>query len=97
MPLTSSGSRDISILYRLTVIRHFYERAFKKSRNFQRDSDDPEKVERYQAEAMVRGQVPIHALLGVVCYTEHAQEELLTQVDRLGIGLNIHCLPHWYF
>jgi hypothetical protein len=89
-----------------TVTANFYNRLehldqidwlLLQRRNFQRDSDDPEKVERYQAEAMVRGQVPIHALLGVVCYTEHAQEELQTQVDRLGIGLNIHCLPHWYF
>lgn len=68
-----------------------------QQRNFQRDPDDPEKVERYQAEALVHGQVPIQALFGAVCYTPQAQLELQQQAARLGVQLDIHCIPGWYF
>jgi hypothetical protein len=68
-----------------------------QQRNFQRDPDDPEKVERYQAEALIYKQMPIHALLGVVCYTQQVQRELQEQIGRLGIQLDIRCLPAWYF
>ena len=36
-------------------------------RDFQRDPDDPVKVERYQAEALVHHHLPIAALSGVIC------------------------------
>ncbi|WP_339087154.1 type II toxin-antitoxin system toxin DNA ADP-ribosyl transferase DarT [Shewanella chilikensis] len=66
-------------------------------RNFQRDPNDPEKVERYQAEALVYGQVPVQALLGAVCYTPQVQQELQEEAVRLGVQLDIHCMPQWYF
>lgn len=68
-----------------------------QQRNFQRDPNDPEKVERYQAEALIHGQVPIQALLGVVCYTQAIQRELQEQAERLGVQLDIRCIPQWYF
>jgi len=68
-----------------------------QTRNFQRDPDDPEKVERYQAEALIHGQMPIEALLGVVCYTAEIQRELQEQAERLGAELAIRCRPAWYF
>lgn len=68
-----------------------------QQRNFQRDPNDPEKVERYQAEALIHGQVPIQALLGVVCYTQAIQRELQEQAEQLGVQLDIRCIPQWYF
>jgi hypothetical protein len=68
-----------------------------QQRNFQRDPDDPEKVERYQAEALIFGHMPIHALLGAVCYTQPVQQELEEQANRLGVQLDIRCIPGWYF
>ncbi|MEQ4541365.1 DUF4433 domain-containing protein [Halomonas desiderata] len=68
-----------------------------QQRNFQRDPDDPEKVERYQAEALVHGQVPIQALFGAVCYTQQVQLELQQQAAMLGVQLDIRCIPGWYF
>jgi hypothetical protein len=54
-------------------------------------------VERYQAEALIHGQMPIEALLGVVCYTSEIQRELREQAERRGVELNIRCRPAWYF
>ncbi|MBF60294.1 MULTISPECIES: type II toxin-antitoxin system toxin DNA ADP-ribosyl transferase DarT [Halomonadaceae] len=68
-----------------------------QQRNFQRDPDDPEKVERYQAEALIHKYVPIQALLGAICYTPQLQLELQQQSAELGSALDIHCRPSWYF
>lgn len=66
-------------------------------RDFQRNPDDPEKVERYQAEALVHAHVPIDALYGAVCYTEAVRGELEGYATRLGVAMDIHVMPHWYF
>lgn len=68
-----------------------------QQRNFQRDPDDPEKIERYQAEALIHRYVPIQALLGAICYTPQVQLELQQQAAELGGALDIHCRPSWYF
>lgn len=68
-----------------------------QQRNFQRDPNDPEKIERYQAEALIHGHVPIDALLGAVCYTQGVQQEIQQQADELRVKFDIHCLPAWYF
>lgn len=66
-------------------------------RDFQRDIDDPEKTERYQAEALIYQKVPVDALLGAVCYTKEAQRQLDETAVKLGIELNTFCRPEWYF
>lgn len=71
--------------------------ALLRQRNFQRDPDDPEKVERYQAEALIHRHVPIQALLGLVCYTESVRGELQRHAAGLGVDLDIRCIPGWYF
>lgn len=68
-----------------------------QQRNFQRDPDDPEKIERYQAEALIHKHVPIQALLGAICYTPQVQLELQQLAAELGGALDIHCRPSWYF
>lgn len=45
-------------------------------RDFKRDLNRPEKVERYQAEALVYRHVPVDALLGIVCHDANAQSRL---------------------
>jgi len=45
-------------------------------RDFRRDPDDPEKVERYQAEALVHRCLPLETLLGIVCYTDTMKDFL---------------------
>lgn len=68
-----------------------------QQRDFQRDANDPEKVERYQAEALVYQHLPIAALIGAVCHTPAVQQELQDLARRHRIDLDIRCMPHWYF
>ncbi len=38
-----------------------------QNRDFRRDPDDPAKIERYQAEALVHQYLPVEAIIGVAC------------------------------
>jgi hypothetical protein len=66
-------------------------------RNFQRNPNDPEQIERYQAEALIYQHLPVSGLLGIVCYTDELKLQLEKQIMQLGIQLDIHRLPGWYF
>jgi hypothetical protein len=68
-----------------------------QQRDFQHDPFNPEKIESYQAEALIYQHMPIQALMGAICYTERARQELQQQAGRLRVALNIHCKPNWYF
>ncbi len=68
-----------------------------QSRNFQRNPNDPEQIERYQAEALVYQHVPVTGLLGVVCYTDTVKNGIDAQCHGLGIQLDVRALPQWYF
>jgi ssDNA thymidine ADP-ribosyltransferase, DarT len=66
-------------------------------RDFQRDENDPGKLERYQAEALAHQCVPVEALLGVVCYTQEAQREVEAAIASAGVDLRVFSRPGWYF
>lgn len=66
-------------------------------RDFSRNPDDPEKVERYQAEALVYRHVPIAALHGVVCYNDAIKNRIDQQVADHGLRLDVRAIPGWYF
>jgi len=67
-----------------------------RARDFRRDVDDPEKIERYQAEALVYRYVPLEALLGIACHSDAVKTELVEQngPDR---ALPIKVRSDWYF
>lgn len=66
-------------------------------RDFKRDPEDPEKLARYQAEALVYKHVPISALLGVVCSTDGVREQIAKKIEQKGLNLEVHMRPAWYF
>jgi hypothetical protein len=68
-----------------------------QARNFQRNSNDPEQIERYQAEALIHRHVPIQALIGVVCYTDLIKMTIMQQAAELNLNLNIKAMSGWYF
>lgn len=68
-----------------------------QARDFRRDPDDPGKVERYQAEALVYRWLPVEALLGLVCYTATIKHDLEQMVAKRGLNLCLHVRPGWYF
>lgn len=68
-----------------------------RSRNFKRNPEDPEQIERYQAEALVYQHLPVSGLLGVICYTDEVKAMLETNAKNVGINMDIRVLPNWYF
>lgn len=68
-----------------------------QARDFKRDPEDPAKIERYQAEALVHQHCPVDGLLGVVCYTDALQRSIESLVSSRGLALPVHARPGWYF
>jgi len=67
-----------------------------QARDFKRDPEDPGKVERYQAEALVYQHVPMAAILGVVCYRQEQQRKIENDCDTLKLNTKVYCRPGWY-
>lgn len=65
-------------------------------RDFRRDPEDPEKVERYQAEALAYGHVPVGALKGVACYSQEIREEIEAAAACNGVRMKVIARPRWY-
>jgi hypothetical protein len=66
-------------------------------RDFKRDPDDPRKMERYQAEALIHHYLPITGLLGIMCYNDAMKERIEQDVAARGLSLSVHARPGWYF
>jgi hypothetical protein len=66
-------------------------------RDFRRDPEDLAKFERYQAEALVYRHLPIHGLLGIVCYTDNLKEAIERQLRTRNLNLPVHVRTKWYF
>ena len=67
-----------------------------RARDFRRDAEDPGKIERYQAEALVHRHVPVTALLGVACHSAAVKTELEATLGRDN-PLPIRVRSDWYF
>jgi hypothetical protein len=68
-----------------------------QARDFRRDPEDPAKFERYQAEALVHGHLPISGLLGVVCYTDKIRLVIEQQLQARNLKLQVVARTDWYF
>lgn len=68
-----------------------------QARDFKRDPDDPRKVERYQAEALIHKNLPVKALLGMICYTDSQKNDIREQISELDLDLTVHARKDWYF
>lgn len=66
-------------------------------RDFKRDPDDPRKMERYQAEALIYQHLPVNGLLGVVCYTEQLKLNIEREIAARKLDLPVHARSGWYF
>lgn len=66
-------------------------------RDFKRDPEDPAKFERYQAEALIHGHLPVGGLLGIVCYTEALKQRIEQQIQSRKLNLPVHARTGWYF
>ena len=68
-----------------------------RERDFKRDPEDPGKIERYEAEALVKDHVPVGALLGVACFNQVVAAEIGAIVNAAAAELRVLVRPGWYF
>ena len=67
-----------------------------RARDFKRKPEDPSKMERYQAEALIHHHLPVEGLTGLACYGEAQQEALEADCARRDVGLRVVARPGWY-
>jgi hypothetical protein len=67
------------------------------ARDFQRDPNDPGKLERYQAEALIHQHVPVSALRGVACFDSDSERQIIGQLSQAGVSLRVATKSDWYF
>lgn len=67
-----------------------------QARDFKRDPNDPGKVERYQAEALVYRHLPCDALTGVICNGDKAKSTINRIAAREQLTVQAACLPEYY-
>lgn len=68
-----------------------------QARDFRRDPNDPGKLNRYQAEALVHRHCPVEALSGIVACDAAVALEAERQVAKQGASLQVVHRPGWYF
>jgi len=66
-------------------------------RDFRRDPEDPGKLERYQAEALVHEHLAVEALMGIACYEDDLCRRIAAAADERGLELRVLTQPSWYF
>jgi hypothetical protein len=68
-----------------------------QARDFKRDPNDPGKVERYQAEALVHRRLPAAALSGIVCHGAAEEERIRQVMVSAPVDCPLAVRPTWYF
>ena len=68
-----------------------------QARDFKRNPDDPGKLERYQAEALVHRHLPVGGLLGMACHGQATATSLTQLASARGLSLRAIAQPGWYF
>lgn len=68
-----------------------------QNRDFKRDINDLEKVERYQAEALVFKNCPVAALLHIGCFSEGVRQTVESAIEERALELKVSVQRGWYF
>ncbi len=68
-----------------------------RNRDFKRSDDDPDKLSRYQAEALIKSHVPVAALLGMICHSASSREILAGLTHQAGVDLGVAIRPKLFF
>ena len=67
------------------------------ARDFKRDPEDPGKLERYMAEALIHEHVPISTLLGIACYDDQSAGTVTEMMKEAGVSLTTKVKRDWFF
>ena len=65
--------------------------------DFRRDPDNPEKMERYQAEALVHRHLAVERIAAISCSNEPEQARISGMVRNCGQKIEVICRRHWFF
>jgi hypothetical protein len=65
--------------------------------DFARSDDYPDKMARYQAEALVHRHLPAAALGGIACFSAEIQSRVDSMLTATGLALRVVIRPKWYF
>lgn len=68
-----------------------------QERDFRRDPEHPEKVDWYQAEALVYEHLPVRALLGIVVHNDEAAAGVHSALTQRELTLDVRVRPTWFF
>ncbi len=68
-----------------------------QTKDFERDTNDPSKGERYQAEALIKDHVPLNALIGIGCFAEAQKRNISLELELRGIEIPVRARHNWYF
>ena len=72
--------------------------ALLQSRDFKRDPDhDPNKLSRYQAEALVHRHCPVEGLSGIVCHSAQTKIQIERALALSRSPLTVHARAGWFF
>ena len=67
-----------------------------RASDFRRDDAQPDKIERYMAEALIHGSLRALELQTVVCYSQDRAKEVERWVNDAGLTLPVIYRPGWY-
>jgi hypothetical protein len=65
--------------------------------DFKRDPERPEKVERYEAEALMHKHLPIEAIEGIACCDAATSALIEKQIEKSKKTVKVVVKPDWYF
>lgn len=68
-----------------------------QQRDFRKDPENPEKTDRYQAEALIYKHLPIEYIQGIVCYTNEIELLIKELVELKTLSVKVVVDPNWYF
>jgi hypothetical protein len=68
-----------------------------RNRDFKRDNDDPGKLERYQAEALIYKYLPFNAISGIVCVSPETKAKALSMVEKCNFNGKVIHKTDWFF
>lgn len=67
-----------------------------QNRDFKHDPDKPQKIEQYQAEALVYKVLPAEAIGAIITYDDASKASVQTAVTNAGINIPVHARGAWY-
>ena len=68
-----------------------------RNKDFKRDNEDPGKIERYQAEALIYRSMPLDAVSGIVCASTETKEKIISMVEKRNFNAKVIEKAEWFF